>query len=794
MSEMRANAINLLELNKIIAMLASFAGSDMAKRRIMELTPLRNERMVREAITETTEGVSVIAYKGSMPIGEMSDISGMLKMARKGMTLSMRDLLTLRTDLAVFRELKTFLMEDMPETKSVAEMARLIENVPNLENDIERSILSENELADNASPKLKNIRREIRFKNEAIRGRLAQYSSSGAKYLQEAIVTVRNGRYVLPVKKEYLRLVPGIIHDRSRGGATVFVEPQTIVNMNNELRELQLMEETETERILAELSSRAAEHYFVIMNDLELATKLDFINAKSKLSISMDAVPPELNTAGRLKLKNARHPLIEQNKVIPIDVELGGEFNTLLITGPNTGGKTVTLKTIGLMVLMTECGLHIPCSQGSEVPLFEEVFADIGDEQSIEQSLSTFSSHISKINKVLRIAKKGSLVLLDELGAGTDPAEGAALGIAILERLKNNGAAVAATTHYTELKKYAIEESGVENASMEFDIETLSPTYRLRLGIPGKSNAFEIARRLGADDKLIARATELLDANELSFDNAVSAVEEDRKKIEGELSEAKDIRLSAEADRKKAAEELAAAKAKRISIEDEAREEARRIIYDAGTEADDIISKLKKSTASESAGERTRAISAARNRLRSIEKDNKASTANLKRNSGKSLTTEEICVGMRVKIAEIGQNGVVETMPDDSGNMSVRVGAIKMNVHFDDLMSIESQPEGNKAKKKHSYSKLYGRKAQSISLEINVIGENLDDALADVEKYLDDAALAGVKRVTIVHGRGAGILKEGIRSAIGRNDHVKSFERAPYNDGGEGATVVYMKE
>ena len=524
---MNSKILGLLEFNRILDMLADQAGSAVTRQRIAELVPMTNRRMIQDALTETTEAVSVIIYKGNIPVGEIGDISGILGMARKGRILSMRELLQVRTTLSVTRTAKAFLSDDMPgNLRILPEICSLLEPVPKLEHDIESSILSENEMADSASPELRRIRREIRNKNELIKSRLQKMVTSGSAktHLQDAIVTMRNGRYVIPVKREYINLFPGMVHDQSSTGATLFVEPQSVVNMNNELRQLETEEQAEITRILESFSGRVAEHYHELMNDQKLLSELDFISAKGKLSCLMEGRQPHLNEEGYIDIRRGRHPLIPADKVVPVDAELGRRWSTLLITGPNTGGKTVTLKTIGLLCLMTQSGLHIPADESSDMPVLDEIFADIGDEQSIEQSLSTFSSHMKNMIGIFEAAGSGCLVLLDELGAGTDPLEGAALGIAELETLKSRGALVAATTHYTELKKYALSTPGVENASMEFNVETLSPTYRLRVGLPGKSNAFEISRKLGLSEDIISRAAELLGEEQLEFEEAVSRV------------------------------------------------------------------------------------------------------------------------------------------------------------------------------------------------------------------------------------------------------------------------------
>ena len=800
---MKSKILGLLEFNKITKLLADQAGSTIAKERIAELEPMTNMHAVTDALTETTEAVSVILYKGTIPVGEIADVKDLLKMARKGRILSMRELLQIKSSLAAARQVKLFLSSDMPDNlRVIPEIAALIAPVPKLEQDLDNAILSEDEMSDNASSALKSIRRDMRNKNEQIKARMQKFTSSStaSKYLQDAIVTIRNGRYVIPVKREYASMFPGLVHDQSSTGATLFIEPQSIVTMNNELRQLEIDEQNEITRILEAFSGRVAEHYHEIHNNQDLLAELDFINAKGKLSIMLDAREPKMNEQGIIDIRRGRHPLLDMEKAVPINVELGRDYTTLLITGPNTGGKTVTLKTIGLLILMAQSGLHVPADESSELPLLKEVFADIGDEQSIEQSLSTFSSHMKNITEIFAEAGEGCLVLLDELGAGTDPAEGAALGIAELEKLREMGALVVSTTHYTELKKYAISTEGVENASMEFNVETLSPTYRLRIGLPGKSNAFEISRKLGLSEEIIDRATELLSENQLSFENAVSRVEEDRKHAEDMVDEAN--RLKAEAEKKLAIAEqkLEKARSKAEEIVDDAKEQARTMLRDAQGTVDEISSELKELRKNaQDHGHASNAVAAGRRKLREAEDEYKSDGKKRSVQTGKAPKPEDIEIGMQVKLTTIGQNGEVESLPDSRGNLQLRVGALRIGANVKDLIITESEAAGNKDKLRKAYSQgsrqnFMKDKVRNVRTEINVIGRNLDDAIYEVEKYIDDAYLAGLTQVRIVHGKGQGILSSGLRDALKKNKHVKSAKAAAYNEGGDGATVVTLKE
>ena len=786
---MNSKILTLLEFNKILDLLRDQAGSGLAKERIEQLEPMTNMRMAKDALTETTEAVSVIVHKGSIPVGEIGDISSIVSMARRGRCLSMRELLQVRTSIASSRAVKTFLKEDMPEgLKIIPEIAGLLDPQVKLEHDIYDAIISEDEMSDNASPVLKSIRRDMRNKNDLIKSRLQKMvsSSSAKSHLQDAIVTMRNGRYVIPVKREYISLFPGMVHDQSSTGATLFVEPQAVVTLNNELRQLELDEQAEIVRILELFSSRVGEHHQSLQNDQRLMAELDFINAKGKLSVMMDGAEPHLNEENIIDIKTGRHPLIPADKVVPTNIELGRDWTTLLITGPNTGGKTVTLKTIGLLCLMAQSGLHVPADERTSLPVLKEIFADIGDEQSIEQSLSTFSSHMKNIIEIFRNAGEGSLVLLDELGAGTDPLEGAALGIAELERLKEAGALVAATTHYTELKKYALSTPGVENASMEFNVETLSPTYRLRVGLPGKSNAFEISEKLGLDKSIIERAAELMGEEQLEFEEAVSRVEADQAAAEARLAEAGREREAAQEAMSEAEKELAKARAEAAKIVEEARKKAGVMLRDAQGTIDEIASELrdiqhKKKNAGFNEGHIAGGAAEGRRKLRQAESALKPAEAPKVETiqTGKMPDPEDLKVGMRVKYTKLDQTGDVESLPDSRGNFRIRLGSIHMTVNVKDVVIAESEPQGNKEKKKAKYGNLSFGKTKTVSTEINLIGMNLDDATDKMNKYIDDAFLAGLKTVNIIHDRGSGILRKGLRAELRRNKHVESYKSAP---------------
>ena len=647
-------------------------------------------------------------------------------------------------------------------------------------------------MADNASSELRSLRRNILRQNDTIRNRMNQMLSSADNktYLQDAIITMRQGRYVIPVKQEHRNKFPGMVHDQSASGATLFIEPQVIVNLNNELRELEIAELAEVQRILGDLTQYVAQYYSDLVNNQELLIQLDVIFAKGKLSYSMDGIEAQIVDSGVLELVGARHPLIDPKVVVPVSVYIGKDYNALIITGPNTGGKTVTLKTTGLLVMMTQSGLHIPCSQGSRVPVFEKIYADIGDEQSIEQSLSTFSSHMKNIVNIVGESNERTLVLLDELGAGTDPTEGAALGIAILKDLDQKGATVLATTHYTELKKYAISTPGVENASMEFDIETLSPTYKLVLGIPGKSNAFEISEKLGLEKSIIELARSLLDGNALEFEDLISALEADKKAAAALKDEALIINLAMKKEKEELKERERKISLQKDKILQEAKLEARELVAEAKESALEITRELKELAKEESLGQRTQKLQEARSNLKKL--DNRYRDTLVTQDNPNPLSHEEIEIGKRVRVLTLDQIGEVLTLPDDKGELSIQVGRLKVNSRLSDILPIEENRTRKKSSKGGGVS--YMGKAKTCSMSINVQGENLDSALMDVDKYLDDAYMAGLKKVTVIHGRGEGILRQGLHDMFKNHKHVASFQRGSYNEGGDGVTIVSLTE
>ena len=790
---MNEKTYKALEYGKIVEMLQNEACSDITREKIKKLKPEVDRRDVEELQDETCEATQAILAKGNIPLGNFYDLSDMVSLACKGGVLSMGELLQVHYNLCIAREVSDYFDEEIKNVAKIKALADLICIFPALEKDIDRCIVSETEMADNASHELKSLRRSIQRQNETIRTKLAQIvsKSENKSVLQDSLVTMRHGRYVIPVKQEHKSKVTGIVHDQSQTGATLFIEPQIIVNLNNELSELKLAEEKEVHRILDMLTRAVAAQSRIILNNQELLGKLDFIFARARLGIAMGAFSPKISD-GYIEVRKARHPLLDAKKVVPIDITIDKRTKALIITGPNTGGKTVTLKTLGLFCLMFQSGLQIPAEEGSSLPVFTRIFADIGDEQSIEQSLSTFSSHMTNIVAIMKKADENSLVLLDELGAGTDPQEGASLAIAILEEIMQKGAMCLATTHYTELKKFAIETAGVQNASMEFDIETLSPTYHLILGLPGKSNAFEISRKLGLEEAIIGRARTLLTSGELEFENVLQSIEEDRKAAQEQREEALLIGLAM----KKKQEELDAAKAKfearKEKLIENAKQEALKIIHEAEECRADVQAKLKDLDLMDSMAERNARLLESKRQLENAKGRYREKIAVPE--NYKPVTADMLKVGDLVKVLSLGQNGTILSLPDGKGEISVQVGNLKVNAALKNIMLLSQGTKKQPEKlPKTKYASLYKDKARNVSLSINVRGKMLEEALAEVDKYIDDAFMAKLEKVTIIHGRGEGILRRGIQEMLSKNKHIKEFRDGHFNEGGNGVTVVSLK-
>lgn len=791
---MNEKALKTLEYKKVIELVSKEASSQLGKEMVWELLPYLDERQIKEALRESDEAFKLIMFKGSLPIGNFYNIKDYVSLGKKGGSLSISELLKVLYNMKVCREVKNFLVGDLPEVELIKSMVDAIEVFKDLERDLDEAIENEEELSDNASPTLRSLRRSILKQNEDIRARLNNIinRSENKTILQDAIVTVRGDRYVIPVKQEHRTKVAGIIHDQSSSGATVFIEPQVIVNMNNELRQLLIEEKIEVDRIIGEFSSRVGELASQLRNNQDILTHLDFIMAKGKFAVKNKYELPKIAEEKSIILKSARHPLIDIKKAVPIDIHIGRDYDALILTGPNTGGKTVSLKTVGLLCLMMQSGLHIPASSESEVGIFNEIFADIGDEQSIEQSLSTFSSHMKNIVNITKNANDNSLILLDELGAGTDPTEGAALAISILEELRRRGGKVFATTHYTELKKYALKTQGVENASMIFDVESLSPTYKLQIGVAGKSNAFEISKKLGLDEEIIDKAKSLLTTDDIAFEEVLNAIEEDKRRAEIERDEAIELNIRVKALEKEAQERLTKIKKEEEKIIREAKSEARGFINEAKNLAKNVQKELRELAKIESLGERNKRLEKSKHKIKDAAGRYKENF--IVEENDNPVSIDDIKLGDRVKVLSLNQNGEIIGLADSKGEVLVKVGAMKMKAKAKDLkLIIDGRKKKNKVKPTKNYGSMYKAKSMNVATNINVQGENLEDALMKVEKYLDDAFMAGLKEITIIHGRGEGILKNGIQKMLREHRQVDSYRYGNYNEGGQGVSIVLLK-
>ena len=785
---MNERALRVLEFNKIREMLASYALSSAGKEKCLALKPEKALADVNRALDETEEAVAALTYLGGHPLIGFEDVSEYLALAEKGSTLSPKALLLVADLLRASRAARNNLVTDRENTPIITAVASRLQPLRTLENDITESILSEEEIADQASPTLADIRRHIRGANDRIREKLNAMAHGAAysKYLMESIVTVRDGRYVLPVKQEYRQNVPGLVHDQSATGATLFIEPLAVVEMGNELKEWRMKERAEIDRILAALSQQVAGSSGLIAQNLSILQHLDFVFAKGMLARELECVRPKMNEAGVINLIRVRHPLINREKVVPCSLWLGQEFTSLIITGPNTGGKTVTLKTLGLMTLMAQSGLHIPGALGTELSTFEEVYADIGDEQSIEQSLSTFSSHMTNIVSIMNSVTPRDLVLFDELGAGTDPTEGAALAQVILNALLKIHVRTAATTHYSELKAYALSTKGVENASVEFDVATLRPTYRLSIGVPGKSNAFEISRRLGLPEYLIGEAKELLSHDTIRFEDVIANAEYHRQVAEKERELAEQARQETVRLRNEAERLYKDMEEKRDVSNRKAKEEARRILEKAKREAESILYDLKRMKKNGGAPDHE-----ANNLKKRLEEGLDSLAEGLKQPSGNfAQPPKTVKPGDLVEITHLNTRGTVLSLPDSKGEVQLQAGIMKLKANLSQLRLVE---EPKKKKQVSSVQVNTGAMERTVRMSCDVRGLALDEALEEVDQYLDEAVLAGLNEVTIVHGKGTGILREGIQRALKTNGHVKSFRRGQYGEGEEGVTVVQLK-
>ena len=795
---MNEKVLRTLEYNKIIALLVEKADSAPGKKLCEELIPMVDIDEIRKAQNETKDGLNRLFKKGSTSFGGNYDIGFSLRTLEIGSTLSTQELLKVAKLLDNVNRIKTYgrkEREDAP-SDSLDEYFDLLTPLTQLAAEINRCILSEEEIADDASPKLKSIRRNMLLTNDKIHSQLiSMVNGSCRTYQQDAVITMRNNRYCIPVKAEYKGQVTGMVHDQSSTGSTFFIEPAAVVSLNNQLRELELEEKKEIEVILATLSAQVGEHVPEIRTNQQLMTRLDFIFAKSKLAMDQNATQPIFNEDHYINIRKGRHPLLDKKKVVPIDIHLGKDFDLLVITGPNTGGKTVSLKTVGLFTLMGQAGLHIPALDRSELSIFTEVYADIGDEQSIEQSLSTFSSHMTSIVHILAHADADSLCLFDELGAGTDPTEGAALAIAILNYLHDRGIRTMATTHYSELKIYALSTSFVENACCEFNVETLKPTYRLLIGIPGKSNAFAISSKLGLSDEIINAAKEQISKEDESFEDVIADLEHSRVTIEKErreIAEYKEKIRTLEEQLRKKNEKIDQAKDKILR---EANEKARTILQEAKEVADETIRDFNKL----GAGTDIRELEKKRQKVRDkINEKNEKLSLNASKQSGKQparkeLDPKKLRKGDAVKILSMGLKGTVSTLPDAKGNLFVQCGIMRTQTNIRDLVLTEEETISTPTLQRTNTGKIKMSKSFSISPEINLLGRTVDEALAELDKYLDDAYLAHLSSVRVVHGKGTGALRSAVHNHLKRMKNVKEYRLGEYGEGDAGVTIVTFK-
>ncbi len=793
---MNQKVLKTLEYNKIIQALTDKADSEPGKRLCEALLPSIDLEEIKKAQAETKDALSRLFKVGSTSFGNNRDLGFSLKSLEIGSTLSATELLKIAGLLDNVNRIKTYGKKDRDDTPDDSLDAYFEHLTPltQLANEIYRCILSEEEIADDASPKLKSIRRNKQLTNEKIHSQLnSMLNGSYRTYLQDAVITMRNNRYCIPVKSEYKSQVNGMVHDQSATGSTFFIEPAAVVNLNNQLKELDLQEQEEIEVILADLSAQAALHTEELAMNQKMMTLLDFIFAKAKLALEQNATEPVFNKEHYINIRKGRHPLLDKNKVVPIDIHLGKDFDLLIITGPNTGGKTVSLKTVGLFTLMGQAGLHIPALDRSELSIFTQVYADIGDEQSIEQSLSTFSSHMTSIVHILQHADEDSLCLFDELGAGTDPTEGAALAIAILNHLHDRGIRTMATTHYSELKIYALSTDFVENACCEFSVETLQPTYRLLIGIPGKSNAFAISSKLGLSDEIIGAAKEQISKEDKSFEDVIADLEQSRITIEKEQREIasykEKIRTLQEQLQHKN-EKIDAAKDRIIR---EANEKAREILQEAKEVADETIRDFNKLGAGADIKDLEKKRQKVRDKIK--EKNDRLSLGKSENKSSarKALDPKKIKKGDSVKIVSMGLKGTVSSLPDAKGNLFVQCGIIRTQTNINDLISIEEPSVNAPALQRTNTGKLKMSKSMSISTEINLLGKTTDEAIAELDKYLDDAYIAHLPSVRVVHGKGTGALRNAVHSHLKRLKYVKEYRLGEYGEGDAGVTIVTFK-
>ena len=793
---MNTKIYEALEFNKIKTILTKYAVTYLAKDKIIELEPSINSLEIERSQNETTEATAYILKQHDIPLSPITDINAIIKKLEIGGILNIKELLNITDILRVSRRLRDSFFNGAIEPENTPILFSYFDNLYTnykIEEEFNRCIKNEEELDDRASQELYKIRKEIKDSESKIKDKLNSILHSSTKYLQDAVVTFRNDRYVIPVKQEYRAEVPGLIHDSSATGSTIFIEPTAVFNLNNEIRELKIKEEQEIERILALLTQMVAPIAESIEFGLKQIGAIDFAFAKGKYSLALNAFPPKFNTSKSEKycnLKKARHPLIDPDKVVPIDIWFGKEFNSLIITGPNTGGKTVTLKTVGLLALMAQSGLHIPTNEGSELPIFKNIYTDIGDEQSIEQSLSTFSAHMTNLVTILNDVTAEDLVLVDEIGSGTDPVEGAAIAMSILEYLHSVRCMTIATTHYSELKTFAIQTPGIENASCEFDVETLRPTYKLLIGIPGKSNAFAISKKLGLRDEILNRASEFLTEENIKFEDVLSDMEHDRRKAQEERELSKKLLQEATQTREKIEAEKTKFEKQKTEILTKAKQQARDLLLDAEEEAKDIIKELtnlkksKSDNANKQAEEKRLML---KKSISEIQKDLTTPT------SAKEIKikAEEIINGMTVYIPSLDQEATVCKTPDKKGNIQVQSGIVKLNIHLSQVEPVKKAVTSPTSKV--TVNSMVKSKSRDITTEVKLLGMTVDEALPTLEKYLDDAYLSNVGVVRVVHGKGTGALRKGVHDFLRKHPHVRTYRLGVYGEGDSGVTIVEMK-
>ncbi|MFG6338656.1 MAG: endonuclease MutS2 [Lachnospiraceae bacterium] len=791
---MNSKVLRVLEYHKIIDRLKEKASSEPGRQLAAALVPMTDLEEIRTAQTQTADALGRLFAKGSTSFGSNKDLGMSLKSLEVGSVLSIAELLRIASFLENVNRIKAYGRRDRDDIPgdSLDIYFDSLEPLTPLANEINRCILSEEEIADDASPALKHIRRSMAITNDRIHSQLSSMINGSLRtYLQDAVVTMRDNRYCIPVKSEYKGQVPGMVHDQSSTGSTFFIEPAAVVNLNNELKELSVKEQEEIEAVLASLSAQAAAYTDALALNQKSMTMLDFIFAKASLAMEQNATMPLFNTEHQIRIRKGRHPLIDKKTVVPVDILLGIDFDLLIITGPNTGGKTVALKTAGLLTLMGQAGLHIPALDRSELSIFHEVYADIGDEQSIEQSLSTFSSHMTSIVSILQEADTDSLCLFDELGAGTDPTEGAALAISVLDHLHGRGIRTMATTHYSELKVYALSTPFVENACCEFNVETLRPTYRLLIGIPGKSNAFAISSRLGLPDHIIEDAKRHITQDKESFEDLLANLENSRLTIEKEQAEIESYKREVQALKERLQSKQEKIDQSRDRIIREANEEAREILQNAKELADETIRTFQKAGAATSIKDLEKSRRKVHDKI--SEKNEKLALKN-DNPAHKALKPNQIRLGDSVKVVSMGLKGSVSSLPDKNGRLFVQCGIIRSQVALSDLVLLEEETVKTEKMQRSSSGKLKMSKSYSVSTEINLLGKTVDEALSELDKYLDDAYLAHLPSVRIVHGKGTGALRKAVQGYLRKNRVIKSFRPGEFGEGDAGVTIAEFKE